>query len=89
MIQFFVLLCWHAFCDVFAQWPRKHTRPLSMLAHTASHALMPLLLLGWQFGLAELVAHALIDYGKGRRMYGHGLDQTLHVACKVLWVALA
>jgi hypothetical protein len=37
---------------------------------------------------AETVVHWLIDYGKCEKWYGIAADQTLHVACKVLWFAL-
>lgn len=36
--------------------------------------------------VAELVAHALIDRGKCKGLYGLIPDQALHVACKVAWV---
>lgn len=34
--------------------------------------------------LAEAAAHWLIDYGKGRRAFGFGTDQSLHLVCKLL-----
>lgn len=35
---------------------------------------------------AEMLAHALIDRGKGRGWYGLIPDQVLHVVCKAAWV---
>lgn len=42
-------------------------------------------LLGW----AEVVAHAAIDFAKGRGLLTSVQDQLLHVACKLAWTALA
>lgn len=39
-------------------------------------------------GLAETVAHWLIDFGKCDNYYGIHLDQFLHIACKFVWVAI-
>jgi hypothetical protein len=39
-------------------------------------------------GCAEFAAHVAIDYGKCDGRYGFNTDQSLHVACKVLWFAL-
>jgi hypothetical protein len=39
-------------------------------------------------GLAEAVLHWLIDFGKCEGWFGFNADQTLHVACKALWVAV-
>jgi Protein of unknown function (DUF3307) len=36
-------------------------------------------------GLAEMVAHWLIDFGKIERRYGIHVDQALHIACKFVW----
>lgn len=38
--------------------------------------------------LAEFVLHPLIDHLKARGWYGMYVDQTLHVLCKVAWVAV-
>ncbi len=42
-------------------------------------------LLGW----AEVIAHAAIDWSKGRFGLSDIQDQLLHVACKGLWALLA
>ena len=36
-------------------------------------------------GIAETIAHWLIDYGKSNRYYGFHVDQFLHLGCKVIW----
>lgn len=60
-----------------------------LVAHAANHGLavaliteVPLL------GLAETLLHAIIDWLKGRWRFSLGLDQTLHVLCKLIWVGL-
>ena len=59
-------------------------------AHALIHAGFVAVLTGsaW-LGLAELVAHALIDDAKCRGRIGYNTDQALHVACKVAWWLLA
>jgi hypothetical protein len=37
-------------------------------------------------GLAEMLAHGLIDFGKCRFGYKLIVDQALHWACKIIWV---
>ena len=39
-------------------------------------------------GILETATHWIIDYGKTIRLYNIGLDQTLHLLCKLLWVIL-
>lgn len=39
-------------------------------------------------GIAEFVAHCIIDDTKCMGRISYNTDQALHVACKVLWVAL-
>jgi hypothetical protein len=39
-------------------------------------------------GLAETVAHWLIDLGKCSSLYGIHEDQTMHLICKGTWLAL-
>lgn len=40
-------------------------------------------------GVAETVAHWIIDYGKGDRWYGFHTDQFLHIGAKLVWAILA
>ena len=39
-------------------------------------------------GLAEMLAHFYIDYGKCRLRYSLALDQALHLLCKVVWLMM-
>jgi hypothetical protein len=39
-------------------------------------------------GLAEWGLHTLIDMGKCRGRYSLGVDQSLHLLCKLLWAGL-
>lgn len=67
---------------------RDHTLPWSwwLTAHAGVHGFLVALLTGivW-LGVAEWLVHALIDWGKCAGFYRLGLDQTLHLLCKVLW----
>jgi hypothetical protein len=36
-------------------------------------------------GLAEVIAHWFIDFGKSEDWYGFHTDQMLHISCKVVW----
>ena len=58
-----------------------------LAAHAATHGFFVALLTGIPLlGLAELVGHALVDYGKCRLQYSLFVDQLLHWLCKLLWV---
>ena len=60
-----------------------------LIAHTATHGFFVAVLTGVPLlGLAEVVAHFLIDYGKCRLGYSLLLDQSLHLFSKLVWVAL-
>lgn len=62
----------------------------ALILHGAMHAFPVAVITGSPLlGFAELIAHALIDRCKGRGWIGTRMDQALHVACKVAWVALA
>jgi hypothetical protein len=37
------------------------------------------------FGIAETVAHFIIDFFKCDKRYGIGVDQALHILCKITW----
>ena len=39
-------------------------------------------------GMAETLAHALIDFGKNENWYGIDVDQVLHVLCKFAWLGV-
>ncbi len=60
-----------------------------LAAHGSTHGMAVALLTGAPLlGLAEALVHALIDRLKCAGRIGLPLDQLLHLACKVLWVAL-
>jgi hypothetical protein len=67
-----------------------------LASHALIHAGFVWLFTGslW-LGLAEFVAHALIDHAKCTGRLGSNperafnIDQGLHVACKVLWAVIA
>ena len=70
-------------CDKVLNWRWWLT------AHSGTHGFF----VGWitgvpLLGLAEWGLHTLIDWGKCQRKYGMAMDQTLHIACKLLWVLL-
>jgi hypothetical protein len=58
--------------------------------HGLIHGLMVALITGvWWLGVAETVAHAAIDWAKGRGIVSHAEDQAMHVCCKVAWAGVA
>jgi hypothetical protein len=61
-----------------------------LTAHALIHAGAVWLVTGSPLlALCEFVAHWLIDFAKCENWTGPTQDQALHIACKVLWVALA
>ena len=66
----------------------SETRLRWLFAHGAVHGFVVALFLPFPFPLLELWSHVAIDRGKGKGWYGTKTDQTLHVLCKVLWLAL-
>ena len=56
-------------------------------AHTGTHGFFVALLTGIPaLGVAEMVCHFLIDFGKCRFGYKLIIDQILHWGCKLVWV---
>lgn len=103
MIELFLLLvAAHALADYplqgdFLAKAKNVSAPLpgvpwyqALGAHAAIHAGSVGVLTGsvW-LGLAEFVAHCAIDHAKCRGRIGFNTDQGAHVACKLLWAALA
>lgn len=63
--------------------------PYWLTAHAATHAMVVYLITGlWFIAALELAAHWLIDFCKTGNMLTIPQDQSLHVACKFLWVFL-
>lgn len=101
MINLFYLLCAHALCDYplqgnyMAMAKNRHTEsargiwPWVLTSHALIHGGAVALITGsvW-LGIAETVAHWLIDFGKCEKWYDFNTDQWLHVACKLVWYAL-
>lgn len=59
-----------------------------MVAHAGIHGAAVALITGniW-LGIAEWIAHTLIDQAKVDGRTSFAMDQTLHLLCKVLWLA--
>ena len=94
-IMFGALLVGHAIADYPLQHAfggfigrNKGRRPV-MALHAATHGVLvgATTLSPW-LGIAAFVAHWVLDANKGRGRLSRVLDQTAHVACKVLWVLL-
>ena len=63
--------------------------PWVLTAHAATHGTAVLIVTGSPLlALLELISHWLIDYGKCANRYGIHADQTMHIACKLLWAVL-
>lgn len=66
--------------------PRCPPWPYWLTAHALVHGAAVTLITGWVWlGIAETVAHWLIDYGKCEGHYGLKTDQSAHLACKLAW----
>lgn len=66
--------------------PRQLIWPYVLTAHALTHGGLVAVVTGSVvLGIAETVAHWLIDFGKCERWYGIHTDQALHVLCKLVW----
>jgi hypothetical protein len=96
-----LLLAGHALCDYplqgdFLARGKNHRQPLPgvpwyqcLVAHALIHGGAVALITGSVgLGIAETVAHGVIDYGKSEGGYGFNTDQCLHVLCKLAWLWL-
>ncbi len=96
------LIAAHALCDYplqgdFLAKAKNRTAPIpgvpwwqALGAHAAIHGGAVGLITGvWWLGLLEAAAHCLIDDAKCRGRLTFNQDQTLHIVCKVVWVATA
>jgi hypothetical protein len=97
---FFLLLVGHALCDGPLQDAKLSNakRPgrdpafpwwLALPAHAGLHAAAVLFVThSFILAMCEFAAHMTIDAVKGRELIGSIADQSLHVACKVVWLVL-
>ena len=97
----FLLLVGHAICDYPLQGDavainKNRNAKTELQKHVpwyywlASHALMhggavALITGSVTLGIAETVAHFLIDFGKCEKLFNIHIDQLLHIICKLLW----
>lgn len=60
-----------------------------LIAHSGIHGGAVALVTGsvW-LGLAEWIAHTIIDELKARGWTSFALDQVLHIICKAVWLAI-
>jgi hypothetical protein len=99
---FSLLVVAHFVCDYplqgdFLSKAKNHRAPFpgvpwgqALAAHAVIHGGAVGILTGhWWLGVAEVIAHAAIDYLKCDGLLSFNVDQALHIACKVVWVALA
>lgn len=89
--------------DVMAKGKNRHNRTTPppgakyqpswahwLTAHALIHGAGVALVTGiWWLGLAETVAHWLIDFNKCDNRYGINTDQSLHITCKIVWLLIA
>lgn len=63
--------------------------PYYLTAHAVIHGSLVTLVTGtiW-VGIAEIVAHWIIDFGKCENWYGIHQDQALHLLCKIIYAIL-
>lgn len=85
--------------DWMARHKSRHTRETSVLsdrpewiwvhvlsAHAMIHGGAVALATGSiVLGLLEFVAHWIIDFCKGEKIFGFHTDQALHLSCKLAW----
>jgi hypothetical protein len=63
--------------------------PYWLGAHALIHGgVVAIILTSPILGIFETVAHWIIDFGKCDGCYSIHIDQALHAACKLLWLAL-
>lgn len=62
----------------------------ALFAHSMIHGGFVVLLTGvlW-LGIAEAIIHAITDHLKCEGKISLAIDQTVHIACKFLWAAIA
>lgn len=72
--------------DPVLHGPVQTVWPYVMTAHAVQHgAAVYLVTQSLSLGLAETVAHWVIDFLKCEKVYGIHTDQALHALCKLIW----
>lgn len=102
MMLVFLLLAAHALCDYplqgdFLSRTKNRSNPLpgvpwyqALGAHALIHGGAVAVLTGfWWLGVAEVIAHFVIDDAKCCGRLSFNQDQLLHVACKLWWAVAA
>jgi len=95
------LIAAHALCDYplqgdFLAKAKNRHAPIpgvpweqALGAHAAIHGGAVALITGvWWLGVMEAIAHFVIDDLKCSNRIGFRLDQTLHIACKFVWLGI-
>ena len=96
---FFLLLFGHSLGDFafqtgdFVQRKNPKKNPDSWVYYLTAHSIIHGGFVGFFTGslllsILETVCHWLIDFGKMEGKYTVHADQTLHVACKVVWIVM-
>lgn len=98
MVSLIYMVCGHYLADFGLQneFIAKFKVPGSapfwfhvLIAHCAIQAIPVLLVTGNAgLGIAEFVAHFLIDFTKGKGKLSFNQDQLLHIVCKLIWFAI-
>jgi hypothetical protein len=96
-----LLLAGHALGDYafqssfLAEAKNRHTRigrecwVAALPAHALIHGVLVFAVTrSVALGLAETVAHGIIDWCKNEGWFGFRVDQGLHALCKILWLVL-
>ena len=64
--------------------------PYALTAHALMHGGTVWFITGSMWlGIAETIAHWIIDFGKCENWYGIHTDQFAHIGCKAIWTVLA
>lgn len=104
MTLLFKLISGHALADLTLQtdfvatFKNRHAKfptgetiwPYVLASHCLFHgALVYLSTQSVNLGIAETIAHFVIDFCKCEKLFGFHADQALHIACKFVWAYLA
>jgi hypothetical protein len=97
----FLMISGHAIADqplqsAFINRMKNRTMPgnrlwlQGMAIHGLIHGFFVAAITGvWWLGVAETILHAAIDDSKCAKRISHTTDQSLHIACKIIWMIIA